>query len=268
MRVIRNAKPVSIVAGSTLLLEGCAGMWLAATAPAGPENGRIVLLSFFDAVVALIWGVVILSWPFWSKQMVLVRVQPADAIPVILPLSVFLSVFLSLPWIADLSRPYLWMGGLLLASTAVSVLPAEKAALAEIPPLRRGAFLDWLRWQNFGAGSLWVSGFFTATFFLDSRRLDAFTPLIIVLALAQAIVSVWRIIEQRRFSKVGLRLSGLQINWLRVIHVSRGHEAAVKELRTMYPKIGPTQADIVIENLYRAEAHPSGPEPAGSREPH
>lgn len=94
--------------------------------PAGPENGKIVLLSFFYGAVALIWGVVILSWRFWSKPMVL----------------------------------------------------------------------------------------------------------IIVLALAQATVSVWRIIEQRQFSKVAVRLSS----------------------HTMYPKIGPMQADIIIENLYRAEA--------------
>ncbi len=106
MRAIRNAKPVSIVAGSTLILEGCVGMWLAATAPAGPGNDKIVLLSFFYGAVALIWGVVILSWRFWSKPMVL----------------------------------------------------------------------------------------------------------IIMLALAQATVSVWRIIEQRQFSKVAVRLSNLQIN--------------------------------------------------------
>ncbi|MFB9818600.1 hypothetical protein [Arthrobacter ramosus] len=170
MRVIRNAKPVSIVAGSTLVLEGCVGMWLAATAPAGPENGRIVLLSFFFAVVALIWGVVILSWRFWSKPMVLVRAQAADAIPVIWPLAVVSSPLLSAPGFSDPANPSLWMGGLLLASVAISVVPAEKAALLDIPPLRPGHFLDWLRWQNFGAGSLWVSGFFTATYFLDSRR--------------------------------------------------------------------------------------------------
>lgn len=254
MRAIRNAKPVSIVAGSTLVLEGCVGMWLAARAPAGPENAKIVLLSFFYGAVALIWGVVILSWRFWSKPMVLMRRQVADALPAVLPLVVVSSPLLSASGFSDPANPSLWMGGLLLASAAISVVPAEKAPLLEIPPLRPGHFLDWLRWQNFGAGSLWVSGFFTATYFCDSRRLDALTPLIIVLALAQATVSVWRIIEQRQFSKVAVRLSSLQINWLRVIHVSRGHEAAVKELRTMYPKIGPTQADIIIENLYRAEA--------------
>ncbi|WP_284983079.1 hypothetical protein [Arthrobacter sp. efr-133-TYG-118] len=258
MRVVRNAKPVSIVAGSALLVEGCAGMWLAATAPAGPENGRIVLFSFFYAVVALIWGVVMLSWRLWSKPMVLVRAQVADAFPLVLPIAVFVSGFLSVPEIADPFRPYLWMGCLLLGSVAISVATPENATLSEVPPLRPGHFLDWLRWQNFGAGSLWVSIFFTASFFLDSRQSGVFTPLIIVLALAQATVSVWRIIEHRQFSKVGVRLSGLQINWLRVIHVSRGHEAAVKELRTMYPKIGPALADTTIENLYRADA-PSGP---------
>ncbi|MCZ9882369.1 hypothetical protein [Arthrobacter sp. B2a2-09] len=242
------------MAGSTLLLEGCAGMWLAATAPAGPENGRIVFLSFSIAVVALIWGVIVLSWRLWSKPMVLVRAQAADAFPVILPVAVLVSGFLSVPEIADPARPYLWLGGLLLGSPAISVVSAEKATLSEIPPLRPGGFLDWLRWQNFGAVTLWLSIYFTAMFFYEPRRLDAFTPLIIVLALAQAAVSVWRIIEHRQFSKVEVRLSGLQINWLRVIHVSRGHEAAVKELRTMYPKMGPTQADTIIENLYRAEA--------------
>ncbi|UKA57954.1 hypothetical protein [Arthrobacter sp. FW306-2-2C-D06B] len=212
MRAIRNAKPVSIVAGSTLILEGCVGMWLAATAPAGPGNDKIVLLSFFYGAVALIWGVVILSWRFWSKPMVLMRRQVVDVLPAILPLAVVSLPLLSGRGFSDPANPSLWMGGLLLASAAISVVPAEKAALLEIPPLRPGHFLDWLRWQNFGASSLWVSGFFTATYFFDSRRLDAFTPLIIMLALAQATVSVWRIIEQRQFSKVAVRLSNLQIN--------------------------------------------------------
>ena len=53
-----------------------------------------------------------------------------------------------------------------------------------------------------------------------------------------------------------MRLSGLQISWLRVIHIRRGHEAAVRELRTMYPRIGPWYADAVIENLYRTEEEP------------
>ncbi|MFF2296895.1 hypothetical protein [Arthrobacter sp. NPDC058127] len=257
MRVIRNAKAISIVAGSALVLEGCAGMWLAAAAPPGPENGRIVLLSFLYAVGALILGVVMLTWRYWSKPMVLVRAQVADAFPLILPIAVLVPGLLSVPEIADPARPYLWLGGLLLASTVISIATPENATLREIPPLRTGHFLDWLRWQNFGAGSLGASFLFTAAFFFDSHQHGDFTPLIIVLALAQATVSVWRIIEHRQFSKIGVRLSGLQINWLRVIHVSRGHEAAVKELRTMYPKIGPTLADTTIENLYRADA-PSG----------
>jgi hypothetical protein len=254
MRVIRNAKPVSIVAGSALLLEGGAGMWLAATAPAGPQNGRIVFLAFYIGVIGLIRGVVILSWDRRSKPMALMRAQAADALPFILPATVMVSELLSLPEITDPGRPYLWMGALLLGSAVISVAPAEKTDLLEIPPLRPGRFPDWLRWQKFGAGSLWIALIFTAMFFTWPRQLQTFTPLIIVLALAQAAVSVWRIIEHRQFSKVGVHLSGLQINWLRVIHVNRGHEAAVKELRTMYPKMGPAQADTIIENLYRAEA--------------
>ncbi|WP_442544914.1 hypothetical protein ACSBOX_04005 [Arthrobacter sp. KN11-1C] len=254
MRVIRNPKLVSRVAGSALLLEGGAGMWLAATAPAGTQNGKFVFLAFYICVFGLIRGVVILSWDRRSKPMALMRAQAADAIPVILPATVMVSEFLSIPEITDPAGPYLWMGGLLLGSAVISVAPAEKTALLEIPPLRPGRFLDWLRWQKFGAGSLGLAFFFTAMFFTWPRQLPTFTPLIIVLALAQAAVSVWRIIEHRQFAKVGVHLSGLEINWLRVIHVSRGHEAAVKELRTMYPKMGPAQADTIIENLYRAEA--------------
>jgi hypothetical protein len=254
MRVIRNAKPVSIVAGSTLLLEGCAGMWFAATAPPGPENGRIVFLAFFSGVVGLIRGVVILSWDRRTKPMALMRAQAADALPVILPVAMFVSAFLFMPEMTDPARPYLWMGALLLGSAVISVVPADRVALSEIPPLRPGHFLDWLRWQDFGLRTLWISGFSTAMFFTWPRQFQTFTPLIIVLALAQAAVSLWQLIEHRQFSKFGVHLSGLQINWLRVIHVNRGHEAAVKELRMMYPKMGPTQADTIIENLYRAEA--------------
>jgi hypothetical protein len=45
----------------------------------------------------------------------------------------------------------------------------------------------------------------------------------------------------------------MQIVWLRAIHVNQGQEAAVKELRAMYPKIGTTHAERVIENLYQTE---------------
>lgn len=155
-------------------------------------------------------------------------------------------------------RSDLWMAALLLASAAMSVVPVEKAAPSEIPPLRPGRYLDWLRWQNFGAGTLLISFLFSALYFSYPLKSDAFAPLIVVLALAQATVSIWRIIEQRQVSKSGVHLSGLQISWLRVIHIRRGHEAAVRELRTMYPKIGPLQADSIIENLYRTEEEPPG----------
>lgn len=253
MRVVAKPKPVSVMAGGALVIAGCFAMWHAAILSIGPEDGRSIVLSFFFAVFALIRGVVILSWNHRSKPMALMRMQAADALPGILPLAVVVSTVLSIPELADPARPYLWMAVLLLGSATISAAPAEQAALSEIPPLRPGGYLDWLRWQNFGASTLLLSILFTALFFSDPRRSDAFAPLIVVLALAQATVSVWRIIEHRQFSKAGVRLSGLQINWLRVIHIKRGHEAAVKELRTMYPKISPLDADTIIENLYRAE---------------
>jgi hypothetical protein len=149
------------------------------------------------------------------------------------------------------------MAGLLLAAAAVSVVPAKQAALLEIPPLRPGRYLDWLRWQNFGAGTLLLSILVPVMFLSYPLQSHAFAPLIVVLALAQATVSVWRIIEHRQLSKAGVHLSGLQISWLRVIHIKRGHEAAVKELRTMYPKISPLHAETIIENLYRTEEEPT-----------
>ena len=111
---------------------------------------------------------------------------------------------------------------------------------------------------EFRRGTLLISFLFSALYFSYPLKSDAFAPLIVVLALAQATVSIWRIIEQRQVSKSGVHLSGLQISWLRVIHIRRGHEAAVRELRTMYPKIGPLQADSIIENLYRTEEEPPG----------
>ena len=137
-------------------------------------------------------------------------------------------------------------------------MPAEKAALSEAPALRSVGFLDWLRWQNFGAGTLLTSILFTAMHVASLPRLDALTPLIGLLALAQATVSVWRIIEHHQVSKSGVRLPGMRISWLRAIHVSRGHEAAAKELRAMYPKVSSMQADTIIENLHRAEQGPLG----------
>lgn len=256
MRVVKNPKPVSVMIGGGVVLAGCLGMWHAAVLSSGPQDGRNIGFSFFFAVFALVRGVVILSWERRSQPTTLLRIQAADTLPGLLPLAVFASTLLSVPELADPARPYLWMAGLVLASAGISAAPAEQAAASEIPPLRPGRYLDWLRWQNFGASTLLLSIFYTAMFFTYPRRSDAFTPLIIVLALAQATVSVWRIIEHRQLAKAGVHLSGLQISWLRVIHIKRGHEAAARELRTMYPKISPLDADIVIENLYRTEEAP------------
>jgi hypothetical protein len=90
-------------------------------------------------------------------------------------------------------------------------------------------------------------------YLITSLRVDAWTPVVVTLALAQGAVSIWRTVEQHQVSRRGLRLSGMQIIWLRAIHVNQGHEAAVKELRAMYPKIGTTHAERVIENLYQTE---------------
>jgi hypothetical protein len=253
MRVVRNPKPVSVVVGGALVLAGCLGVWLAAMLQAGQEDARQIVFTVLFAAAAVIQGVVILSWDRRSKPTALMRAQAADTLPGILPLTVVGSAIIAMPEVADPANPALWFAGLVLASGSISVVPAEKAALSEVPPLRSVGVLNWLRWQDFGAGTLLLSIFLTATYYSDPRRFDAFTPLIVVLALAQALVSVWRILEHRQFSKVGVRLSGLQISWLRVIHVSRGHEAAAKELRAMYPKISSMQADTTVENLYRAE---------------
>lgn len=231
----------------------------AAIHSAGPGEAGGLGCPFSLAIFALVRGVVILSWNRRSEPMVLMRVQAADALPGILPLAFFASSLLSMPVpeLADPAQPYLWMAGLVLASAAISVAPAEEAALLEIPPLRPGRYLDWLRWQNFGAGTLLLSILIPVMYFSYPLQSYAFAPLIVVLALAQATVSVWRIIEHLQLSKTGVHLSGLQISWLRVIHIKRGHEAAVKELRTMYPKISPLHAGTIIENLYRTEEQPT-----------
>ncbi len=263
MRVVTKPKPVSLIVGGALGIAGGLSGWHAAILSVGPEDGRSIGYSFFFAVFALIRGGAVLSWNHRTKPTVLVRMQAADALQGILPLAVCASVVLSVPELANPASPYLWLAGLLVGSAAISAVPAEQATLSEIPPLRPGHSLDWLRWQKFGAGTLLVSILSTAIFFSYPRRSDAFTPLIIALALAEAIVSVWRILEHRQLSKAGVHLSGLQISWLRVIHIKRGHEAAVRELRTMYPKIGPLHAETIIENLYSTEEQPievsSGP---------
>lgn len=256
MRVVQNAKPVSVAVGATLVLAGCLGVWLAALLQAGLDRPRSTVFSVLFAAAAVVQGVLILSWDRRSKPMSLVRAQASDALPGILPAAMFGSAILSVPEFADPANPALWFGGVILASFAISVVPTETAALSEVPPLRSVGFLDWLRWQDFGAMTLLVSVAFTATYLWSEPRLDALTPLIVVLALVQATVSVWRIIEHRQCAKTGVRLSGMQISWLRAIHVSRGHEAAAKELRAMYPKISSMQADTIIENLYRAEEGP------------
>ncbi|WP_144406280.1 hypothetical protein [Arthrobacter sp. SPG23] len=250
---------MAVIVGGALVVAGCLGIWHAAIISNGLESGRRIGLSFFLAIFALVRGVVILSWNRRTEPMVLMRVQAADALLGILPLAFFASSLLSMPVpeLADPAQPYLWMAGLVLASAAFSVVPAEEAALLEIPPLRPGRYLDWLRWQNFGAGTLLFSVLVPVMYFSYPLQSYAFAPLIVVLALAQATVSVWRIIEHRQLSKAGVHLSGLQISWLRVIHIKRGHEAAVKELRTMYPKISPLQAGTIIENLYRTEEQPT-----------
>lgn len=261
MRVAKKPKRVSVMVGGALVITGCLGIWHAATLSNGPENGRSIVMSFFLAIFALVRGIVLLSWNHRSEPMVLMRMQAADALQGILPLAFFASSLVSVavhaPELADPAQPYLWMASLLLASAAISTVPAEQEALLEIPSLRPGRYLDWLRWQNFGAGTLLFSILVTVLFFSDPLQSYAFAPLIVMLALAQATVSVWRIIEQRQVSKAGVRLSGLQISWLRVIHIKRGHEAAVKELRMMYPKISPLHADTIIENLYRTEERPT-----------
>lgn len=229
---------------------------LAGRGLAGSGDGSSILFASFFAIFALIQGVLLLSWNRRSKPTALMRVQAADVLPGVLPLVVFASTILSVPRIADLDPPLWWMAGLVLAGATVSVVPEEKAVLLEIPPLRRGRYLDWLRWQNFGAGTLGQSVLFAGMFFTSPRPPEVVTPLIVVLAAAQAAVSVWRMVEHRQFAKAGVHLSGLQVSWLRVINIRRGHEAAVRELRTMYPKIGPWHAETVIENLYRTREEP------------
>lgn len=256
MRVVQNAKPASVVAGGTLVLVGCLGVWLAVMLQAEQDRPRSTVFSVLFAAAAVVQGVLILSWDRRSKPMVLMRAQASDALPGILPVAMFGSAILSVPEFADPANPTLWFGAVILASFAISVVPAEKAALSEVPSLRSLGVLDWLRWQDFGAMTLLLSLLFTAMYLSSEPRLDVLTPVVFVLALAQATVSVWRIIEHRRCAKAGVRLSGMQISWLRAIHVSRGHEAAARELRAMYPRISAMQADTIIENLYRAEEGP------------
>lgn len=256
MRVVRNVKPVSVAAGGAVVFCGCLGMWHAAILSTGQESDRVVLSTALLSAMLLIQGGVMLTWDRRSESTVLMRAQAADAVFVILPLAVFGSAIISMPEIADPSNPSLWLTGLLLVSLSLSVVPAEKAELSEIPPLRSVGFLDWVRWQNFGFVTLLLSVLLTTMYFTYPLRLHAFTPLVVLLALAQVGVSIWRVVEHHQVSKAGVRLSGMQITWLRAIHVNQGHEAAVKELRRFIPRLVPrTQMRLLkISTMRRKNA--------------
>ncbi|WP_427017320.1 hypothetical protein ACQCSX_01310 [Pseudarthrobacter sp. P1] len=94
---MRNAKPVSVVVGGALVVAGCLGMWLAAILSAGPEDGKIVVFALFFAIGALVQGIVLLSWDRRSKSTALMRMQVADVLPGIMPLTLFASIMLSVP---------------------------------------------------------------------------------------------------------------------------------------------------------------------------
>ena len=50
------------------------------------------------------------------------------------------------------------------------------------------SFLDWIRSQNFGVGSLLIAIWFTVLYLTTPLRAEAWTFLIFTLALAQAMV--------------------------------------------------------------------------------
>ena len=237
MRVVRNPKRVSVLVGGVVVVAASFGLWRAAMLLAAEESARVAAFTAGFAAMAFIQGCIILFWDRRSTPTVLMRPQAADAILAILPAAVIGSFFIAVPEIRDPARPPFWSLILFLGSIAITLKPAETALLSEVPPLGSLSFLDWVRAQNFGAGSLFAAILFTGMYFTFPLRVDALTPLIIMLALAQGAVSIWRIVEQHQLSKTGPRLSGMQIIWLRAMHVNQGHEAAVKELRTMW--LGP-----------------------------
>jgi nitrate reductase gamma subunit len=253
MRVIRNAKRVSVLGGGVVVVAASFGLWRAAMLLNENENGRVAAFTAGFAAMAFIQGCVILFWDRRSAPSVLMRPQPADALLAILPAAVIGSVFAAVPELRDPASPPFWLLVLFLGSLVISVKPAESALLSEVPPRDSMSFLDWVRSQNFGIGTLLITIWFTGLYLTTPLRVDAWTLVVITLALAQGAVSIWRIVEQHQMSRRGLRLSGTQIIWLRALHVNQGHEAAVKELRAMYPKIGTTHAERVIENLYQTE---------------
>lgn len=253
MRVIRNAKRVSILGGGVVVVAAGFALWRAAVLLNENENGRVAAFTAGFAAMALIQGCIILFWDRGSTPTVLMRPQAADALLAILPAAVIGSFFIALPELRDPASPPFWSLVLFLGSMAISVKPAETALLSEVQPLASTSFVDWIRSQNFGVGTLLIAIWFTVMYLITPLRADAWTPVVVTLALAQGAVSIWRIVEQHHMSRRGLRLSGMQIIWLRAIHVNQGHEAAVRELRAMYPKIGTTHAGRVIENLYQTE---------------
>lgn len=253
MRVIRNAKRVSVLAGGFVVIAAGFALWRAAVILDENENARVAASTAGFAGMAFIQGCVILFWNRRSTPTVLMRPQPADLLLALLPAAITASIFGALPELRDLASPPFWTLALFLCSLAISVRPAESALLSEVPPLGSMSFSDWLRFQNFGTGTLVIAFWVTAIYLITPLNVDAWTPVVITLALAQGSVSIWRIVEQHQMSKRGLRLSGMQIIWLRATHVNQGHEAAVRELRVMYPKISSTHAERVIENLHQAK---------------
>lgn len=251
MRVIRNAKRVSVLGGGIVIVASGLGLWRTAALLNQQQIGRVTALTGMFAAWLFIQGCVILLWDRRSTPTVLMRPQPADALWAILPAAAFGSLLAPLPEARDPANLPFWLLILAVGSMTLSVKPAESAPLSEIPPLRSMGFLDWVRIQNFGTGSLFIAVWFTVMYLTSALRTDAWTPLVVTVALVQGAVSIWRMVEQHQMSKAGLRLSGMQITWLRAMHVNQGEGAAVKELRLMYPKIGTTYAERVIENLYR-----------------
>ncbi|MFY9636133.1 MAG: hypothetical protein WAL27_15535 [Cellulosimicrobium cellulans] len=245
---------MSVIGGGVVVVAASLGLWRAAMLLDEQEDSvRSAAFTAGFAAMAFIQGCIILFWDRRSTPSVLMRPQAADAILAILPAAVIGSLFVAVPEIRYPANPPFWSLILFLSSMAITAKPAETALLSEVPPLGSLRFLDWVRSLDFGVGTLFAAILLTGMYFTFPVRVDALTPLIIMLALAQAVVSIWRIVEQHQFSKTGPRLSGLQVIWLRAVHVNQGHGAAVKELRAMYPKIGTTHAERAIEDLYQTE---------------
>lgn len=253
MREVRHAKRVSVIAGGAIVLAASLGLWRTAVLAGEQEGGMVAALTAAFASLAFFRGCLILSWNARAARTVLMRAQPADAVAVFLPVGMLATTILGHPELRDPGSSPIWALALLLGSTVLSVQPAETALLSEVPRLGSVSFLDWLRSMDFGFVTLVAAILSLAIYFLAPLRNDALTWLITVLTLAYASLSIWRIVEKYQVSKAGPRLSQMQIIWLRAIHVNQGHEAAIKELRSINPKMGTTQAERVVENLYRAE---------------